>query len=417
MPQAALGDDPSEVGYSSHEGPSELGLAATRSSSSSTGRTRRVSGRRLAREQVHARRSGSAARRRRASAATTRAVRTRELQAARGDDPERRGGGREGVSVDRVRGALGRAPEGVLQRSDRPEPEDAVDAADRRGPTAGATGATPCRPAASSARARPTSSARLSRGARRALVAAPEQPASRLVIFLGADPRRSLIFATVRRDLDAGRAAPHRAAGARGARSSRPPRGCTSSVRASSSGSGVLLIPIAVVIDLRAVAPAQARSTRSGAVIGEAAGRMGLPRGVIGTTFALLGLGLVQAATACALVEIDAGPPGRCDAARTGSRCGASGRSSAAIAIFVAVWVVLTTTVFLIPVAIWLAVRWCARRTGRRARGRRARSASLRRSARPRPASLDPRRLARRVSAAVALHRRASPRRDPHLPH
>ncbi len=30
-----------------------------------------------------------------------------------------------------------------------------------------------------------------------------------------------------------------------------------------------------------------------------------------------------------------------------------------AIALFVVVWVVLTSTVFLIPVAIWLAIRWC----------------------------------------------------------
>ena len=29
-----------------------------------------------------------------------------------------------------------------------------------------------------------------------------------------------------------------------------------------------------------------------------------------------------------------------------------------AIAIFVAVWIVLTATVFLIPIAIWLAIRW-----------------------------------------------------------
>ena len=30
-----------------------------------------------------------------------------------------------------------------------------------------------------------------------------------------------------------------------------------------------------------------------------------------------------------------------------------------AIGLFVLVWVVLTTTAFLIPVAIWLAIRWC----------------------------------------------------------
>ncbi len=50
--------------------------------------------------------------------------------AAGPDDPERRGCGEGRVSVDRLRGPLGRAAEGVLQRADRPEPEDAVDEAD-----------------------------------------------------------------------------------------------------------------------------------------------------------------------------------------------------------------------------------------------------------------------------------------------
>ena len=78
---------------------------------------------------------------------------------------------------------------------------------------------------------------------------------------------------------------------------------------------------------------------------------------VIGTTFALLGLGLVQAATACALVEIDAGRPvGALKAYRLALR--RLRPLLGAIAIFVAVWIVLTATVFLIPIAIWLAIRW-----------------------------------------------------------
>ena len=78
---------------------------------------------------------------------------------------------------------------------------------------------------------------------------------------------------------------------------------------------------------------------------------------MIGTIFALLGLGLVQAATACALVEIDAGRPvGPMTAYRLAFR--RLRPLLGALAIFVVAWVVLTTTIFLIPIAIWLAIRW-----------------------------------------------------------
>ena len=79
---------------------------------------------------------------------------------------------------------------------------------------------------------------------------------------------------------------------------------------------------------------------------------------VIGATLTLLGLGLVQAATACALVEIDAGRPiGPLDAYRLAFR--RLRPLLRTIALFVVAWIVLTTTTVLIPVAIWLAVRWC----------------------------------------------------------
>ena len=67
--------------------------------------------------------------------------------AGRPDDPERPARRRGGVPVDHVRGTVGRAAEGVLQRADRPEHEDAVDGRRSNGRRTGATAATPCRPA------------------------------------------------------------------------------------------------------------------------------------------------------------------------------------------------------------------------------------------------------------------------------
>jgi hypothetical protein len=121
-------------------------------------------------------------------------------------------------------------------------------------------------------------------------------------------------------------------------------------------GLGVLLIPIAFAITLLQWLLLEGIDL-IGVVTGEAAGTWAFVAAVIGLTLTLLGLGLVQAAAACALVELDAGRP-----------IGAVGAYRlawqhirpllGAIALWVAVWVVLTATVFLIPVAIWLAVRW-----------------------------------------------------------
>ena len=77
----------------------------------------------------------------------------------------------------------------------------------------------------------------------------------------------------------------------------------------------------------------------------------------VGTTFALLGFALVQAATTCALVEIDAGRPiGPWQAYRVSLR--RAGTLVGGLAVAVAVSTALWVTWFLIPVAIWLAVRW-----------------------------------------------------------
>ena len=122
-------------------------------------------------------------------------------------------------------------------------------------------------------------------------------------------------------------------------------------------GLGVLLIPLAVVMTFVQWLLLGAIDLL-GTVSGEGAGAWAFLSVVIGTTFALLGLGLVQAATACALVEIDAGRPvGAWSALRLALR--RLRPLLGAILLFVLVWVVLTATVFLIPIAIWLAVRWC----------------------------------------------------------
>ena len=121
-------------------------------------------------------------------------------------------------------------------------------------------------------------------------------------------------------------------------------------------GLGVLLIPIAFVMTFAQWLLIEAIDL-VGTVSGEGAGAWAFLSLIVGTTFALLGLGLVMAATTCALVEIDANRSvGPWDAYRLALR--RFRPLLGAIAIFVLAWVVLTSTVFLIPVAIWLAVRW-----------------------------------------------------------
>ncbi len=122
-------------------------------------------------------------------------------------------------------------------------------------------------------------------------------------------------------------------------------------------GLGLLLIPIVFLITALQWLLIRGIDAIS-SVTGEAAGFFAFFAVVIGATLTLLGLGLVQAATACALIEIDAGRPiGPTQAYRLALR--RIRPLLGAIGIFVAVWVVLTTSGVLIPVAIWLVVRWC----------------------------------------------------------
>ena len=76
-----------------------------------------------------------------------------------------------------------------------------------------------------------------------------------------------------------------------------------------------------------------------------------------GTALTLLGIGLVQAATARALVEIDAGRPvGALRAYRLAARSVVP--LLGALVIAAVTVLLLASSLFLLPVAIWLAVRW-----------------------------------------------------------
>jgi Membrane domain of glycerophosphoryl diester phosphodiesterase len=157
-------------------------------------------------------------------------------------------------------------------------------------------------------------------------------------------------------------------------------------------GIGLLLIPIAVVITVLQWVAFEGLDLLGIVSTGEGAGASAVVAVIIGTTLALLGLSLVQAATACALVEIDTGRPVNAISAYA-TAFGLVRPLLAAVGWLVLAWLVLTATTFLIPVAIWLAVRWCLvapvamlegsggsaalRRSGRLVRRRWWRTASL----------------------------------------
>ena len=122
-------------------------------------------------------------------------------------------------------------------------------------------------------------------------------------------------------------------------------------------GIGVLLLPLSFVITLLQALVLSAGSLFGVEVAGEAGGTFVMIAVVIGTALTLLGFGLVQAATVRAMVEIDQGREVRPLAAyRMALDC--VGPLLAALVVAVAVATLLAATFFLIPVAVWLAVRW-----------------------------------------------------------
>jgi hypothetical protein len=121
-------------------------------------------------------------------------------------------------------------------------------------------------------------------------------------------------------------------------------------------GIGLLLLPISLVITGIQALLLTASHILGVADQGAAAGFFVLVAITIGSMLTWLGLGIVQAVTARAMVEFDAGRKlGLIDAFRLAA---AQGRVLWSIAIFVVVTSLLTSSVILIPFAIWFAVRW-----------------------------------------------------------
>ena len=122
-------------------------------------------------------------------------------------------------------------------------------------------------------------------------------------------------------------------------------------------GIGLLVLPISVVITLLQALVLRASSILGIESEGGAASVFVLVVFAIGTALTLLGLGLVQAATARALIEIDndrtVGPV-RAYRMVVGSIRPLLG----ALVIGALAVSLLLLSIFLVPIAIWLAVRW-----------------------------------------------------------
>ena len=122
-------------------------------------------------------------------------------------------------------------------------------------------------------------------------------------------------------------------------------------------GIGLVLLPISLLVTLLQAAVIRASSIAGISTEGESGGFLVFLVFVIGTALTLLGLSLVIAATARALLEIDHGRPiGPIGAYRLAFD---SARPLFG-AVFIAVTAVsiLVSSVVLVPIAIWLAVRW-----------------------------------------------------------
>ena len=121
-------------------------------------------------------------------------------------------------------------------------------------------------------------------------------------------------------------------------------------------GLGVLLIPVVLAITVLQWLLLQLADA-FGSVTGDLAGLVTYLSLVVGLLLTLGAFGVVQTATARALVELDGGRKvNAADAYRFALR--RLGPLLATVAVVSLIWVALTTTGFLIPVAIWLAVRW-----------------------------------------------------------
>jgi hypothetical protein len=122
-------------------------------------------------------------------------------------------------------------------------------------------------------------------------------------------------------------------------------------------GLGVLFVPIGLVVSLLQSLLLHATNVLGVEVGHRSSGAAAFIALALGTTLTLLGLGLVQAATARALVELDTGRSVGPVRAYRLSLVRAS-RLFAALLVAVVVVSLLASSLYLLPIAIWLAGRW-----------------------------------------------------------
>ena len=122
-------------------------------------------------------------------------------------------------------------------------------------------------------------------------------------------------------------------------------------------GIGLLALPISVIVTVADSLLLRTSSVFGVETEGGAGGVVVFVVVALGTALTLFGLGLVMAATARALAEIDRG---RKIGPLQAYRMSLDGAGPLLVALTIASIVVslLFTTVFLVPIAIWLAVRW-----------------------------------------------------------
>ena len=122
-------------------------------------------------------------------------------------------------------------------------------------------------------------------------------------------------------------------------------------------GIGVLFVPVSLLIALLQVLVLHATSIFGLQTGGVSSGLAAFVALVIGTSLTLLGLGLVQAATARALVELDRGANVSALGAYRLALDSVVPLFGALLAAVLAVSL-LASTFYLLPIAIWLAGRW-----------------------------------------------------------
>jgi hypothetical protein len=122
-------------------------------------------------------------------------------------------------------------------------------------------------------------------------------------------------------------------------------------------GIGALLLPISLLVALLQLIVLHATSIVGVQTGGESNGFLAFFVLAIGTALTLLGFGVVAAATARALVEIDSNRP---IGVLRAYRLAYPGIRALFGALVVAALVVslLTSSIFLLPIAVWLAARW-----------------------------------------------------------